>query len=161
MSAGPAGDRTELTPYRPRTFRVHGTLEAPGGFRVKLYSIHWSHEPVDEGLLSRARDHLLRELPAAAEDVGDHYELGFAILHAGKLGNWLLMHWWAHADILCLKKAKSSGAGDFEPVVRPYHGCVWEGVVVQHEHRAWIRTMLTSHPDAKAYLADVLPAGSY
>lgn len=161
MSGEPTADRTELTPYRPRTFRALGTVGAPGGFRVKLYSIQWSHDPLDEQLVARARDHVLRELPTAADDLGDHYQLGFAILHAGQLGNWLLMQWWAHADILCLRLANSAGSEDFARVDRPYHGCVWEGVVVQHEHRAWIRTMLTSQPDPDAYLADLLPNGSY
>ncbi|AZS77027.1 hypothetical protein ELS24_00430 [Achromobacter spanius] len=39
--------------------------------------------------------------------------------------------------------------------------CVWELVVTTHERNAWVRHMLTAQPDARAYLADVLPAGRY
>lgn len=131
---------------------------------VKLYSIRRDERVIPSGWLDRVRAHVAKHLHPEAEKEGDHYDLGFAVVHAGEQGVWLLMHWWAHADICCQRmvSARLESApvmSDFSPVERPFHACVWEAVVINHEYRAWVGSMLTADPDPDRYLRDVLPDG--
>lgn len=151
---------TPLRPYRKRFFRSEGIAESDG-FRIKLYTIRLDDEPAPQATMSAVTTHALRAIPAAAEEESDHHDLGFVILHEGEDANWLLLHWWAHADINCQLMAVQGPDGRFTVTGRPLHACVWEGVVITHEHRAWVRTMMTERPDAEAYLTDVLANGAY
>lgn len=49
----------------------------------------------------------------------------------------------------------------FKPVQGPFIACVWELEVTAHERGAWMRHALREDPDTNAYVADVLPTGSY
>jgi hypothetical protein len=144
--------------YEPRHFRYHGVRRS-SGLAFKLYSIGYRAPGAPEDLVEAAVVVAERELPALAEAEGDHHGLGFVIVHEGQVGTWLLLHWWAHEDILCQQMHNLDDAGDFRPTTRPLHGCVWEGIVISHEHQAWISRVLGGAPDAEAYLGDTLPEG--
>ena len=148
-------------PYRARMMAPLGRLDAPG-HALKLTAIHLAdRDPPGEGVLAAAREHAGDVLPAAAEREGGSEGLGFVILHEGLQGTWLLLHWWAHGDILCgrLLRAEPGGAVFAPQDDRPLLACVWELVVIDHERRAWVRAMMREAPDSGAYLADVLPPG--
>ena len=148
------------TRYEPRHFHFHGVRKGDG-ITFKLYSIGRRRSGAAEELVWLAGSVGERELPAAAEEEGGHHGLGFAIVHEGAVGTWLLLHWWAHEDILCQRMYQRDESGVFFPTDRPLHGCVWEAVVITHEHRAWIAHVLRGTPDAEAYLMDALPDGAY
>ena len=150
-------------PYRPRAMAPMGRLDA-GGHTLKLYAIHPEDRPAPaERTWAAARAEAERIVPAAAEREGEAHGLGFAILHEGLQGTWLLLHWWAHGDILCGRLLRTEPGGfDFAPQdQRPLVACVWELAVIDHERRAWTRAMQAEAPDPGAYLADALPAGAY
>ena len=105
-------------PYQPRRFQQLG-LWAPGPLQLKAYGTTWRDQPgppVD--LQQAARVQLSKMLPAYAEAEG-HHGLGFAVLHEGQQGSWLLMDWWAHSHICCQLVAHApEGSLQFTPVDR-------------------------------------------
>ena len=152
--------RTELAKYEKRHFEFLRVCEA-GGLKVKLTGIRCDGRPMGGALIERAEEYVRQQLPVAAELEGDHHGLGFAVLHEGVHATWLLMHWWAHGEICCQELAAAVGDGKFETVAVPFHACVWEHIVLNHEHQAWVRTMLKGTPDPDKYLNDVLAEGEY
>lgn len=156
---------TPLSPYRARNFVFQGCVES-GPMRIKFYAIRRSQDAIPTAWLAQTREHIRDHVHAGAEREGDHYDLGFAVVHVGEQGVWLLMHWWAHADICCQLMASAriegpTSIGEFQTVENPFHACVWESIVINHEHRAWVRSMLTEDPDPESYLRDVLPDGAH
>jgi len=152
--------RTELTKYETRHFEFLRVCKA-GGLRVKITGIRCGVGSMDDALVDRAEKHIRHLLPVAAALEGDHHELGFAVLHEGVHTTWLLMHWWAHGEICCQELAAAVGDGAFETIAVPFHACVWENVVLNHEHQAWVSTMLNGAPDPEKYLNDVMVEGEY
>ena len=150
-----------VAPYRPRVMAPLGRIDVPG-HALKLTAIHLADRPSPEaGLLDAAREEARRVVPPAAEREGGSEGLGFAILHEGLMGTWLLLHWWAHGDILCGRLLRAEPGGrDFAPQDdRPLLACVWELAAIEHERAAWVRTMLRETPDPAAYLACAMPPG--
>ncbi len=159
MSAAP------LESYRPRPFGYLG-LWQDGDWAFKAYGIHHRQseagEPLIDPAVSKAAQRMVHGLlPQAAE--GDHYGMGYVVLHQGTAGNWLLMQWWAHTDIRCQILARSEPASPerFEVVTRPLMACVWELVVIDFERRAWVETALTGSANRGAYLDRIMPDGLY
>ena len=148
-------------PYRERLMAPMGRLDVPG-HALKRSVIHLVDRPAPDAAVMTKADEVARAvLPPAGEEEGGSEGLGFAILHEGLQGTWLLLHWWAHGDILCgrLLRAEPGGA-DFAPQDRrPLVACVWELAVIDHERHAWVRAMMRETPDPAAYLADALPPG--
>lgn len=149
------------TTYVEREFRAAGLWTIPG-LRLKAYAIG-TGDPVSPATLDAARSWSEAVLPDAAATEGGSSGLGYAIVHAGSLGTWLLAQWWAHGDICCQRMALAPpGTRAFASVgERPLHACVWEQVVIGHERDAWVRRMMKAAPDAEGYLADRLADGSY
>ena len=150
-------------PYCKREFRRLDRWEL-AGHRLKVYgiSVPGRADRLAE-LLGAARGYAERSLPLAAKDAGSSSGLGYAILHVGDPGTWLLVHWWAHQNIVCQRLALAShDAADFQSMDdRPFHACVWEQVVIQRERDSWVRHMMSKEPDTDRYLEDWLPDGSH
>ena len=135
-----------------------------GALELKAYLIRADAETeYPRGLLESARDFAERVVPTAARREGESEELGYAIVHVGTIGTWLLMHWWAHEDICCQRLALAApGTTAFESVDdRPLMACVWEQVVMQHERDAWVATAMGEAGDRAAYLEERLADGYY
>ncbi|SED58706.1 Ketosteroid isomerase-related protein [Rhizobiales bacterium GAS188] len=152
-------------PYAPRRFASLGVWDF-GDFKLKAYGIKASPEPavplLPADVIEAARTHAGERLSAAGRE-GGHYGLGYAILHSGIEANWLLVDWWAHADIGCqlLSSSTATAPAIFAPVTRPLMACVWELIPIGHERNAWVRHMLKPVPDRAGYLADRLADGVY
>ncbi len=132
------------------------------GHTLKRTVIHLANRPAPDPATLAEADAVARAvLPPAAEEEGGSEGLGFVVLHEGLQGTWLLLHWWAHGDILCGRLMRADPGGhDFAPQDRrPLVACVWELVVIDHERRAWVRAMMREPPDPAAYLADPMPPG--
>ncbi|RVV96796.1 hypothetical protein EKE94_17055 [Mesobaculum littorinae] len=149
-----------LAPYAPRGVAQAGTWDA-GLLTLKAYTIRAAGALAPDE--TAASDRLRRDLPGAARAEGEAHGPGFAILHAGEDGHWLMGHWWAHGDMLCqrLYRADRPGAEFIAQDDRPLFACVWELVLIAHERAAWVRHMLTETPAPAAYLSDRLAPGEY
>ncbi|WP_375261760.1 hypothetical protein [Palleronia sp.] len=146
-----------MTPlYAPRPLR-HLMMWRIGSIRVKPY--HIGHAVPTEPRVSAARLEAERMAEAAATEGGSH-DLGFAVMHEGDMGTWLLMDWWAHGDILCQRLSLNDGAGFRAVDDRPLAACVWELPVLAHERNAWVRHMMHAPVSADRYLSDRLPEGA-
>lgn len=152
-------------PYLPRRIAYLDTWQA-AGHAIKVYGMHRDADGVGP-MLSES---IIASTQAAVSDVvrehasGERsHGLGFCIAHVGDEAVWLLVDWWITGGILCQRmlSAPLSQPDIFTPVTAPALACVWEMVVTAHERNAWVRHMLTAHPDARAYLEDVLLAGQY
>lgn len=155
---------SELLPeYRQRQFRFEGLWQCDST-RFKVYSIHQAAATAHAGTaLAGARSYLDQQFPALRAEEGNDHGLGYVILHHGEITDWLLIHWWAHSDIILASLASSPERdGRFQCLDnRPFHACVWEHVVIHHEYSAWIRHMNRPTGEEEAYLTDRLANGFY
>jgi len=155
-----------LPQYRPRTYRFLGIWEEDA-WSLKVYGIHHIFATLDRPLidpevLDAARQQVRRLLPEAERE-GDHYGLGFVILHQGKVANWLLMQWWAHEVICCqmLSRSLPKAPTIFDRVTTPVMACVWELVVIDFERSAWAANALGGDFSRDRYLETTLVNGLY
>ncbi|WOI55769.1 hypothetical protein [Palleronia sp. LCG004] len=145
-----------LPVYEPRPVRPLPEWRI-GPVRVKPYHIG-ARELAPERLASAEVEARRMEGECASE--GGSQDLGFAVIHEGVAGTWLLLDWWAHGDILCQRLSFDDGAGFASVDARPLTACVWELPVLMHERDAWIRHMMQGAPSPNGYLADRLSAGT-
>ncbi|MEM1178233.1 MAG: hypothetical protein AAGM22_07820 [Acidobacteriota bacterium] len=130
------------------------------GWRLKLYGmgLHAQAMP-DAELVDACRDLVIRALPTPAISEGRH-GVGFATIHAGEQGDYLILDWWMGRDIL---KHHLFGAP------RPHGGqlrygwpdnaccCIWEMAVLWFERNAWFKHVLDrGRGDLEGYLAERL-----
>jgi len=157
----PKVGKSDFSVYKKRrmAFLDYWTTEE---WAIKAYGIQ--HEPVvGDGqilrpeLVTAAQDHVLRMLPATLEE-GQFYKTGFAVLHEGKMANWLLFQWWAHQDVWCqlLSYASRSEPLKFMTSTRPVRACVYETAIIWYEQQSWIKHALNGAPNRLAYLEDVM-----
>lgn len=154
------GARSLLGPYQRRWIR-HEDVWSVDEVRLKAYSICLDENTViAPEIWSAARLQVERLFPALSRE-GDHHSLGFVILHQGQMATWLLLNWWAHADIRCqLLSAYVPGTG-FVQEKRPLSSCVWEEQIIRFERDAWVGQMLKTEPLPLAYLREILADGAY
>jgi len=146
-------------PYLPRQVRPLGLLHIDD-WRVKLHSLSatpdtHSDPAVHDGVYKAAIEALPH--PGGA---GGRYGVGFAIAHRSIDAYSYVVGWWSYNCLLSTAaySARFSDPADIERCPSRQAGCVWELAVIDHERRAWTRTMLRSgaQADVEAYLAAVL-----
>lgn len=147
--------------YQPRRMGFVGHWLAED-WAIKVYGIQSQKRPeasplLDAALLDAAREHTFRLLSLTSEE-GAFYKTGFAVLHEGRMANWLLFQWWTHQDVWCQLLSYSTAQAPlaFKYSTRPVRACVYETAIIWHEQKAWIRRVLNGAPDRKAYLEDVM-----
>lgn len=147
--------------YAPRYMTRLADIRA-GDLTLKVYWIdaHGAHAP-PPALLEAAAAATRATLREAASAEGEAQGQGFAVLHRGDQGTWLLMDWWAHGDILCQRLARADpGTTGFVAMDhRPLMACVWEMQVIEAERRAWIDHMMTGTPEPSRWRDAGLPDG--
>ncbi|WP_223283441.1 hypothetical protein [Achromobacter xylosoxidans] len=152
-------------PYAPRRMAFIEQWREDG-LAIKAYAIQRNPDPtvalLSAEVAAAARKTAMATLQDAARDPRAT-GLGFCIVHVGEEAVWLLADWWISGGILCqqMYSAPLERPEQFEPVQGPFIACVWELEVTAHERGAWMRHVLRNEPDTVAYLADVLPTGSY
>ena len=146
----------KLPAYKKR--KVHFVNQASfNDWRIKVYGISVSGEPLAEELVCNAVDNLLPKLPEAAI-TDQRYGVGFLIIHQGTMRNWILLDWWETEDIMH-HLLFSSPLDDPDSITAEPDtsliACVHELRVVNFESEAWIKTMLNEDKksDPDAYLA--------
>lgn len=152
-----------VKPYQKRDFAFHEARDL-GGVQFKVYTIAKPDvTQVAPTLLASAYRYIEMVLPGIRKQEGADHRLGYVILHAGEMSNWLLIHWWAHSDIaLRLLASAELGTEVFTSQDhRRFHACVWEHVVIDHERLAWVRRAMAPEGSAARYLSDRLTDGAY
>src|SRR5690242_10655370 len=128
-------------PYTPRRVRPLGLLRIDD-WRVKLHGL--SAAP-DTELDPAARDGAHQ---AAAEALpppgGGRYGVGFVIAHRTLNNYSYVVGWWSYGCLLSTAaySARFSEPADIARCPARQAGCVWELAVIDHERRAWTKTML-------------------
>ncbi|MEL6415229.1 MAG: hypothetical protein AAFZ74_16625 [Pseudomonadota bacterium] len=153
----------DVAPYKKRYFRFDDCWEIDG-LTFKTYLITRSgEETISEAMLGNAKAYVRLTLPSIRQQEGADHGLGYIILHAGEMGNWLLIHWWAYQDI-ALRMLASADIGNTHfksEDHRRFHACVWEHVVIDHERDAWVEHMMKEQSDPEGYLAATLQDAEY
>jgi hypothetical protein len=151
--------------YRQRRF----TTRKPWVFEKKRFKVHLISHVVDQPPYSTRATVVeaaklytsmqLREMVAE----GNHFDLGYVVLHEGESAHWLLINWWIRGGICCsiLSNASHERPTNFSRVESPYSDCVWEAVAVEHERRAWVDLVLSGPRSLESYLSSELKPGLY
>ena len=129
-----------------------------GGWDMKIYGI--TADPTVQGrvleptFLDAARPVIARTMDEASSSGADA-GYGFAILHKGLLGTWLLVDWWSDGIQLYQRtyRGHPDGSMRFERLETGLTACIWELRVLSFEGRAWADTMVRTPPCPAAYLA--------
>ena len=129
-----------------------------GDWRFKIYGMSPGPESLDVRLIEEARELIGRTVPTRAL-TDSRLGVGFATVHAGEAGNYVLVDWWER-DLLqhhlfgAPKEQRQLEYG-WPPGVSC---CIWEMAVAWFERNAWYRHVLSreDRPDLDAYLADRL-----
>jgi len=158
MSASDTLSRPVAPVRDPFAYEARALIADPvvpvGGCRFKPYRI--AH--AGPGGLAAVQAHsMLALLTAGApdlEETGNH-DLGFAMLHQGRDGAYLLIARWNGGHNLGSRTYRITGP---TPGLQPLSllACVWELAVYAQERAIWVRTMMASGrglAGAEAYLA--------
>lgn len=144
--------------YRPRRAWFQGLVQA-GPATIKLNTICADGAHVDADTLARAG----AVIASAAGEIAatDHRGAGFAVLHEGEQGRWLLLHWWLAGGIAARKlwRADLVPHSPFVEAAPHLMACVWELGVIDFERRAWMRTAMSGKP-VPAYIDDRFCGGT-
>lgn len=138
--------------YRPRRAWFERLVEVRP-VAIKLNAICAEGAAIDADILARAG----KVIAGAAGTIAgtDHRGAGFAIVHEGEEGRWLLLHWWLGGGIaarLLWRADRVPGAAfvEADPLLM---ACVWELGLIDFERRAWMRTVMSGRP-VSDYIAD-------
>jgi hypothetical protein len=140
-----------FAPYEPRPLAFLG-VQTVAGHKLKVYSIRLPGEPHDPerfvGGWKLAADAL--PLPAAAPE---RPGVGFAILHQGRTGDYLILSWWDRENELPTRVFLNTSEG-WRPATGGESFCIWDLRVVWWEREAYVGTVLAGRADGlERYLA--------
>lgn len=81
-----------LSVYQPRAVSNLGVWKI-GHLRLKVYGITAEGQNLSDSIVSKAHAFAQRDLPPLMAAEGEDDGLGFVIIHPGKLGVSVLLHW--------------------------------------------------------------------
>jgi hypothetical protein len=143
-------------PYETRSVRCLQVSER-GGWRMKVYSITYGRDGIDDALVDAALAAGHARLPTPAT-TADRYGVGFIGVHQGRSLNFVFIDWWAHENELHHHVWFSN---DDRPAnLRAWRpddpiACAWDLILIAFERAAWVREVLANPrgPDLDTYLA--------
>lgn len=142
---------TPYVPYRPRALAFLGVEDA-AGYRLKTYLIRHDDSPLDRERFRAGWGLAVRQLPSPAVAPG-RPGLGFAILHQGRTGDYLILCWWDRENELPTRVFIRDSEG-WRVASGSESFCVWDLRVVWWEREAYVATVLAGRADgAEAYLS--------
>ena len=148
---------TERQPWVPRTVRRLGQWTS-GAVPLKAYAIlaDPGAEP-DPALAAQAAEIVAQAAGRIAETAQEG--IGFVILHQGRQANWLLLNWWVAGGICAelLWRSSRDAPLAFSALDRPLMACIWELALIDHERRAYVRSLSGPGDGLAAYLQDIYP----
>lgn len=141
---------TPFVPYRPRALACLG-VEGTVGYRLKTYAIRHDESPFDRERFQDGWDLAIRQLPSPAITEG-RPGLGFAILHQGRTGDYLILCWWDRENELPTRVFIRDDGG-WRPATSSESFCVWDLRVLWWEREAYVASVLAGREGgAEAYL---------
>ena len=146
-------------PVRPRRARPLGLLEIDD-WRVKLHGLSAApHGELEPAAQEGAHKAAVEALPRPGTG-GGRYGVGFVIAHRSLDAYSYVVGWWSYSCLLSTAaySARFSAPADIARSPARQAGCVYELAVIDHERRAFTRTMLRAGTDADVdgYLNAVL-----
>src|SRR5688572_16375770 len=110
-------------PHRTRPIRYERTVSI-ADWRIKLYTIATSGEVASPALIEET----LRRAPTIFPPPGDHYGVGFTIVHDAMTASIALYYWWQsfnelHQRVYVGPKADPAA---MTQLANQTAGCVWE-----------------------------------
>jgi hypothetical protein len=139
-NASNAGSSVDL--YRPRRAWFHDLVEV-GPISLKINAIAADGRDISVETFAKAKRQILSVKDKMLQT--PHQNAGFAILHEGEDGRWLLLHWWLEGGILGRKLWRAdlgpdAAFMDADPLL---FACVWELGLIEFERRAWMETAMS------------------
>lgn len=135
-------------PFEPRPVRFLG-IEAIHGYRLKCYSIVYGDAPFRREEFDGGMTLAVNALPSPAV-TGGRPGVGFAILHQGRTGHYLILSWWDNENELPTRVFVRTD-GEWRPGREHESFCVWDLEVMWRERKAYVGTLLAGK-SAEAYL---------
>ena|SRR5688572_6625473 len=145
----------DYEPYRPRKLVSLGPRPCRG-FALKLYAIVYGEKTFTQELFELGLEVACEDLPQPAAADG-RPGVGFAIMHQGRTGDYVILGWWDNQNELPLR-VFVRGADGWRPARGGESVCVWDLKVIWHEREAYVATVLSGRGDRwlDAYLAQTL-----
>jgi len=150
-----------MTVYKQRYFHVLENWKTEE-ISFKIYFISVEKQNVDLKLVVKVKKYLKQSMPDKLAQ-NQHHKAGYIIIHQGDMGIWLLTHWWAYDNIVLstLSNAKFNDSEFIDFDDQPFHACVWEHLIINHERNAWVEHVMTKNTSLSNYLKDRLINGYY
>ncbi|NUP50057.1 MAG: hypothetical protein HOW97_22505 [Catenulispora sp.] len=145
--------------YTPRRVRSLGVLLIDD-WRVKLHALSAAPETEADPAAGQGAYQAAAEALPRPGVGGGRYGVGFVIAHRTPANYSYVVGWWSYGCLLSTAaySAPFSEPADIARCPSRQAGCVWELAVIDHERRAWTRTMLRARArgGVDAYLEAVL-----
>lgn len=140
--------------YEPRPLSFLG-VDSVAGYRLKVYSICYADSPFERERFAGGWALASRALPQPSVIV-ERPGVGFAIMHQGRTGDYLILCWWDRENELPIRVFLGDADG-WRPASRSESICVWDLRVLWWEREAYVGTVLAGRSGAlEAYLAAVV-----
>ena len=145
-----------LTPYADRRTRFLGLREFDS-HTLKLYSVVYGTGVFDVERFEAGLERAGEELPPA-DPANGRPGAGFAILHQGATGDYLVLCWWDRENELPTRVFLRYD-GEWRPAEAGESFCVWDLEIMWFERRTYVETVLAEKDASTAsYLATHMSA---
>ncbi len=131
--------------YEPRPLTFLG-IQQVAGFRIKRYGIRYGDRSIDTGRFDAGWELVPTLLPQPAV-TPDRPGVGFAILHQGRTGDYLILSWWDQQNELPTLIFVRDDNG-WRPAQGGESFCVWDLRVIWWEREAYVNTVLAGRGNA-------------
>ncbi|NIR52060.1 hypothetical protein GWO43_25910 [candidate division KSB1 bacterium] len=145
----------EFTPYADRRIDFL-EVRRINDSQLKIYSIVYGNAPLDRELFEKGLVRAAESIPDGDPSAG-RPGLGFAVLHQGKTGNYVVLCWWDNENELPTRLFLSDDQ-NWRPARENESFCVWDLQVMWFERCAYIETVLSgeNRDTVEDYLTSVL-----
>ena len=107
---------------------------------LKIYSIEYGDDEFDRARFEPGLELAIREIPPADQSAG-RFGVGFAILHQGKTGDYVVLSWWDRENELPTRVFLRDGR-QWRPADTSESFCVWDIEVICFERGAYLNSVL-------------------
>ena len=143
-----------FTLYQPRPLTYLG-VEAVAGYLLKVYAIRQANQALERERFAARWELMSAVLPQPATSNG-RPGVGFAILHQGRDGDYLILCWWDRENELPTR-VFLRGPDGWRAATGSEGFCVWDLRVMWWEREAYVGTVLAGIASAlDGYLATVI-----
>jgi len=142
--------------YQPRPLAFLGVQDV-AGYRLKRYSIRFGDAPLEMAKFDQGWQLVPTLLPQPAVST-DRPGIGFAILHQGRTGDYLILSWWDRQNELPTRILYRDASG-WRRAEGGESFCVWDLRVMWWEREAYINSVLAGRSNAVECYLGVIAEG--